>query len=99
MIGINTEAAREAAAYIAKLNKSVLDDFSEVEQAVLALEREWVGSGADLCAGRMKKIGRTYVAESFSAIGNLSVFLREQVGERYEEADRKVASSAADAFK
>ena len=97
-ISINTEAVRQAAGEIDKVNKQLLNDFDAVEAAVKQLEKEWTGAGLDGATSSFRNIKSSYVMDRFKIVSDLTAFMRNQVGGSYESVESAV-SRVASAFK
>ncbi len=97
-IYINVDSVKACAQVISNTNKSMLDDFAEVEKAVQRLNSQWSSNASNACSGRFGSIKAAYLEDSFKVIDNLAKFMGNNVGEQYEATELAI-SKAASAFK
>lgn len=101
-ITIDTDKVRETANLISSNNQKLDNEFKSVENAISYLENGWVSPAKDYCASKFNKIKSTYIGSSstsrYSAIEGYVKFLKEYIGDIYDEVETS-NTSLADAFK
>jgi uncharacterized protein YukE len=95
---INIDAVRTTAEQIDVANKTMRDDLAAVDTVIRTLQQSWQGEGSAACTGKYDYIKRTYPDVRYQVVNNMVTFLKNQVGDSYDQAERKI-SSAASAFK
>lgn len=98
IVKVNTQAVRDAAAEIARLNQSIRSDFSKVESAIYQLDRHWSGTASNQGINQLRHIQKSYTEQRFQVVDDLVRFVRLQVGEGYETTEQGNVNSAS-AFK
>lgn len=97
-IKINTAIVRSTASQISSVNNKINNDFSAVDSAINALNRNWDGSASDIALRKFQSIKNNFYNNRFNVVNDMVNFMLKQVGEGYESTETTV-SSAASAFK
>ena len=101
-IKIDTDKVRETANLISSNNQKLDNEFKPVENAISYLENGWVSPAKDFCVSKFNKLKTTYIGSSstsrYSSIEEYVRFLREYIGDVYDEVESD-NTSLADAFK
>lgn len=97
-IKINTAIVRSTASQISSVNNKMNNDFSAVDSAINALNRNWDGSASDIALRKFQSIKNNFYNNRFNVVNDMVNFMLKQVGEGYESTETTV-SSAASAFK
>ena len=97
-VQINTAAVTDTANQIDMLNKQMRDKLSFADSAMRALQVLWEGTAANSALQKYDRIKRSFSAERFSVLNRLVLYMKVQVGEKYEETEQSVRK-AASAFK
>ncbi len=97
-VKMDTDAVTTIADNIAILNGDMKDRFNELSKAVDKLHGSWEGKAAETCIGKFKDIDSAYSESRYTVINNVVLFLKQQIGEGYEETE-KANVSLADYFK
>lgn len=97
-IKMDTDAVRSAADNIATLNGDMKDSLIELSKTIGNLRSSWEGKAAETCIGKFNDMNSAYGESRHTVINNVVLFLKQQIGEGYEETE-KVNVSLADYFK
>ncbi len=97
-IKMDTDAVKLAADNIATLNGNMKDTLNELSKTVGKLRSSWEGKAAENCIGKFNDMNSAYGEARHTAINNVVVFLKQQIGEGYEEQE-KVNISLAELFR
>ena len=99
---IDTEKIRNTANAISNYNKSLDEKFQDVKIAMSYTFNNWVSPAKDFCDAKFNRINRTYIGDTstsrYSAIQSYVKFLKEYIGDTYDEVENNNVS-LADAFK
>ena len=97
-IKIKTEMVATAANTIAADNKTIFDEFAAVKTAINNMDNCWHGSAATAAITAFNNIEATFRQTRYDSVNVFVRFLREQVGQTYEETESEL-QNAAKAFK
>lgn len=95
---INTQAVSTATTNIDTLNKKIRDDLTLVDNKINKLPSSCEGEAVSTCIGKYKYIKEIHSTDRYAVLNEMVSFMRSQIGENYEEAE-KVVSKAAVSFK
>ena len=99
---INTDKVRQTANDISNYNKKIDEEFKSVENAISYLKSGWVSTAKDYTSDKFDKIKNNYINNKATrrnqAIENYVKFLKEYIGDIYDEVETK-NTNLADAFK
>jgi uncharacterized protein YukE len=97
-IKIDTGIVSTTANQIANTNQKISDDFSSVDAAISTLSRNWEGAASDAALWAFSNIRNRYYDNRYAVVNDLVAFMKNQVGEGYEQTETAIVS-AASAFK
>ena len=84
---VDTAAILTAANDIEKINKSMKEYFSEVNDAIRILDNAWDGNTASRCIEELKKGNSDMMNSRYNSMDNFVKFLRGKVSPEYLEAE------------
>lgn len=97
-IRVNITTVKGAAQHIYRTNTEIRDDLEEVNRAIRWLKNNWEGDAVGACVCEYERIKGTYADARYNVLNGMFSFLKEQVGEQYENTEQTISTAAA-AFK
>ncbi len=95
---INTDSVSTAASKVKNYNDKIKEDFSNVRNAITALDRAWDSPAASAAISDFNALDSKYSQRRYNVVNDYVNFLYQQINVGYETTE-KTNKSLADAFK
>ncbi|RHW42732.1 hypothetical protein D1B31_03870 [Neobacillus notoginsengisoli] len=97
-IEVDVKVVKWAAERIQTINKTIRDDFQDVESAIRKLNSNWNSPASGPVINHFSTIRNAFVDNRYTVMDNYSKFMLSQVSAGYTDAESK-NTKLADAFK